>query len=177
MSTSDAALIARVVATDDRHAFRTLVRRHQGTVRALLRRLTAGDDALADDLAQDTFLKAYRSLRGYRAQAKFSSWLYRIAYTTFISHRRTAKKAPLSLEDHVPSNPPQQDDTGAQLDLHRAMGSLRPEERAALALTYAQELTQTEAAEILGWPVGTLKTHVLRGKDKLRHRLKAYAVR
>ena len=93
---SDAQLIARVLVQDDRHAFGELVRRHQSTVRACLRKLTAGNAALADDLAQETFLLAYRNLKSFRQEAKFSTWLYRIAYNVFLADARKMKEAPLS---------------------------------------------------------------------------------
>ena len=80
----DSALVARVLAGDDRHAFAALVRRHQGPVRALLRRLCKGDDAFADDLAQETFLQAHRKLEQFRGDARFSTWIYRIAYNSFL---------------------------------------------------------------------------------------------
>src|SRR5689334_14344277 len=86
----DTALVARVLASDDRHAFATLVRRHQSTVRGLLRRLTCGDAARADDLAQETFLRAYRGLASLRGSAKLSSWLLSIAYRTFLDDARAA---------------------------------------------------------------------------------------
>ena len=168
MSPSDAELIVRVLQSDDRHAFAELVRRHQSDVRGLLRRL-AGNAAQADDLAQETFIKAYRSLSQFRGGARFSSWLYRIAYNAFLAHAR--RSAP-RLE--VPA-PPRDALEGvlARHDLARALAELRPEERAALALTYGEEVTHEEAAEILDCPLGTLKTHVSRAKDKLRIRLEA----
>jgi RNA polymerase sigma-70 factor (ECF subfamily) len=75
---SDAQLIARALVGDDRHAFTELVRRHQSTVRACLRKLTAGNHALADDLAQETFC-SWRNLKSFRQESTFSTWLYRIA--------------------------------------------------------------------------------------------------
>src|SRR5436853_6804078 len=103
---SDAQLIARVLVQDDRHAFGELVRRHQSAVRATLRRLTGGDRALADDLAQETFLLAYRNLRSFRQEAKFSTWLYRIAYNAFLADARKMKDLPLpkdiDAEDFAP---------------------------------------------------------------------------
>lgn len=81
---SDAALVARVVVGDDRAAFELLVRRHQSPLRAFLRRLVLQDAALADDLAQETFIKLHRSIATYRAQARFTTWLYRIAYHVFL---------------------------------------------------------------------------------------------
>src|SRR5438034_7360208 len=92
---SDAQLIARVLVQDDRHAFGELVRRHQSVVRAWLRKLTAGNHALADDLAQETFLLAYRNLRSFRQEAKFSTWLYRIAYNAFLADIRKTRQLPL----------------------------------------------------------------------------------
>src|SRR5438445_10407725 len=94
-SLSDAQLIARCVVGDDRHAFAELVRRHQSTVRACLRKLTAGNAALADDLSQETFLLAYRNLQSFRHEAKFSTWLYRIAYNVFLADARKMKELPL----------------------------------------------------------------------------------
>jgi len=84
---SDGQLIARVVVSDDRHAFSELVRRHQSSVRATLRKLAGGNAALADDLAQEAFLLAYRNLKSFRQDAKFSTWLYRIAYNVCLSRR------------------------------------------------------------------------------------------
>src|SRR5438045_5565259 len=89
---TDAELIARVVVRDDRHAFSELVRRHQSAVRTTLRRLTVGNHALADDLAQDTFMLAYRNLRSFRQEARFSTWLYRIATNAFLADARKRKE-------------------------------------------------------------------------------------
>src|SRR5262244_1719780 len=98
---SDAQLIARVLVQDDRHAFGELVRRHQSTVRACLRKLTSGNAALADDLAQETFLLAYRNLKSFRQEAKFSTWLYRIAYNVFLADARKMKEVSLPEETEV----------------------------------------------------------------------------
>src|ERR1043166_8284441 len=92
---SDAQLIARVLVQDDRHAFGELVRRYQSAVRATLRKLTGGNQALAEDLAQETFLLAYRNLRSFRQEARFSTWLYRIAYNAFLAAARTTKELPM----------------------------------------------------------------------------------
>ena len=169
MPLSDNDLLVRVLADDDRHAFAELVRRYQSDVRSLLRRLAGGDVARADDLAQETFLKAYRALATFRGQARFSSWLFRIAYHVFVSDVRRRTEAPATEEQEAAA--PQGDhapDPGLRYDLERALGLLRPEERAALALTFGQGLPHDEAAAILQWPLGTLKTHVNRGKARLR---------
>jgi RNA polymerase sigma factor (sigma-70 family) len=170
---TDATLISRVLVSDDRRAFGELVARHQSAVRGLLRRLTGGDLAQADDLAQETFLRAYRGLRGYRGGAKFSSWLYRIACNVFFSRDRGSREAlqePAALEaGSVEESLP--DRLLERYDLERALATLKPRERAALILTYANELTHEEAAGVLDCPLGTLKTHVARAKEKLRRQL------
>jgi RNA polymerase sigma factor (sigma-70 family) len=179
---SDAQLIARVLVQDDRHAFGELVRRHQSAVRACLRKLTAGNHALADDLAQETFLLAYRNLRSFRQQAKFSTWLYRIAYNAFLAERRKIKEAALP-EDGDAEEGALADDgavpvarsVALSIDLERAMAVLSEGERAAIVQCYHNDLSHEEAAFVLGCPVGTVKTHILRAKQKLKARLGAWA--
>ena len=92
MELSDGQLVARVVVDDDQHAFAELVRRNQSTVRGLLRQLTRTDMALADDLAQETFIRAYKNIRSFRGDARFSTWLYRIAYNCFREDARKRKE-------------------------------------------------------------------------------------
>ncbi len=170
MPVGDAELVARVLAGDDRRAFAELVRRHQSAVRGLLRRLTAWDAALADDLAQETFLRAWRSLASWRGEARLSSWLYRIAYNGWASQVRRAPEP----EPPEPAPPrPAADGAIDRHDLGRALATLREEERTALALAYGRDVTHEEAAAILDWPLGTLKTHLLRGREKLRRILAA----
>ncbi len=168
MPRSDTELVASVLAGDDRRAFAELVGRHQSSVRGLLRRLTAGDAALADDLAQQVFVTAWRKLGSWRGGARLSTWLYRIAWNAWASQARRAP--PVEPPPPEPARPA--DDAALdRRDLARALAQLRPEERAALAVTYGQELTHEEAADLLGCPVGTLKSNVLRGKEKLRRLL------
>src|SRR5690606_10260925 len=91
----DAELVALAGHGGDERAFAELIRRHQGKVRGLLLRL-AGDRPLADDLAQEAFLRAYRGLAGFEGRARFSTWLYRIAYNVYLNHRtRTREHAAL----------------------------------------------------------------------------------
>ncbi len=172
MGPTDAELIVRVLDADDRHAFGTLVRRHQSAVRGLLRRLTAGNSARADDLAQDTFLRAYRGLRTFRGGARFSTWLHRIAYNVFLNDlRRHRREVDAEVELTTASTG---DRSLLKHDLVRAMAGLRPEERLALALSYGQDYSHQEVAEILGCPLGTVKTHIARGREKLKRRLGGY---
>jgi RNA polymerase sigma factor (sigma-70 family) len=185
---TDAQLIARVLVGDDRHAFAELVRRHQSSVRACLRRLTGGNLALADDLAQETFVLAWRNLKSFRQEAKFSTWLYRIATNCWLADARKRKETLLgdaeeSIADE-PEDAPRGDDgtvpdgagaTALRLDLERAMRVLSEAERAAIVQCYHNDLSHEEAAYVLGIPVGTVKTHVLRAKQKLKAQLGAWA--
>lgn len=184
----DAALIARAVVNDDRHAFAELVRRHQSAVRACLRKLTAGNFALADDLAQETFVLAWRNLKSFRQEARFSTWLYRIATNCWLGDARKRKEALLGDTDVdiADESSDDYDDSGhaapdpsrgaaLKIDLERAMRALSDGERAAIVQCYHNDLTHEEAAYVLGMPVGTVKTHVLRAKRKLKAELAAWA--
>src|SRR6185436_15214670 len=96
--------ISRVVRHDDHEAFADLVRLHQSAVRQFLRRLTANDWSRADDLAQDTFWKAYRNIGGFQARGRFLSWLFRIAYQLFITEQRRGRGiVQVPLPDGVPA--------------------------------------------------------------------------
>jgi RNA polymerase sigma-70 factor (ECF subfamily) len=183
---SDAQLIARALVADDRHAFAELVKRHQSGVRACLRKLTAGNHALADDLSQETFVLAWRNLKSFRQEARFSTWLYRIATNCWLADARKRKEELLGdrtddvadEDDDMPHTDAMHSDhargISIRLDLERAMAVLSEAERAAIVQCYHNDLTHEEAAYVLGCPVGTVKTHVLRGKQKLKAALSAY---
>jgi RNA polymerase sigma-70 factor, ECF subfamily len=168
----DAALILAVIERDDRAAYAELVRRHQSQVRAVLRRLTRGDLGLADDLAQETFILAWRNIRKFRFEARFSTWLYRIAFNAWQSEARKKHEVLLEMDDASPLAGAElfahMPDVAAHVDLERALASLSDGERAAIAACYYADMSHEEAAHALGIPMGTVKTHVLRGKQKLR---------
>src|SRR6478752_3157616 len=185
---SDAQLIARCIVGDDRHAFAELVKRHQSSVRACLRKLTAGNHALADDLSQETFVLAWRNLKSFRQEARFSTWLYRIATNCWLAQTRKRQEALLGdRDDDVADADADASDSGQsweadhaasstmKIDLERAMVLLSDAERAAIVQCYHNDLSHEEAAYVLGCPVGTVKTHVLRGKQKLKIALAAWA--
>ena len=171
---SDADLILAVLERDDREAFAGIVRRHQSRVRGVLRRLTRGDEALADDLAQETFVLAWRNLARFRFEARFSTWLYRIAFNAWQSNARKQREVLLdALDDSFAAieAPAPAVDVATRVDLERAMALLSDGERAAITACYYADLSHEEAAEMLGIPLGTVKTHILRGKAKLKSRL------
>ena len=91
MELTDADLLARVIVDGDQHAFGELVRRHQSPVRGLLRQLVRADVELADDLAQETFIRAYKNIRSFRGEAKFSTWLIE-SLTTFSARMPASAK-------------------------------------------------------------------------------------
>jgi RNA polymerase sigma-70 factor (ECF subfamily) len=174
-ASDDAALVRAVQASNDRAAFGELVQRHQSAVRTVLRRLTRGDAGLADDLAQETFVLAWRNIRHFRFEARFSTWIYRIAINAWRSEARKKRELPLDLDaEDAPVEmgmSEEMPDVIARVDLERAMASLSDGERAAIAACYYADLSHEDAAQALGIPVGTVKTHVLRGKAKLKARL------
>jgi RNA polymerase sigma-70 factor (ECF subfamily) len=172
---SDADLIVAVLERDDRRAFARLVERHQSRVRTVLRRLTKGDAALADDLAQETFVLAWRNLRNFRFEARFSTWIYRIAFNAWQSEARKRREILMDLDDESPPEGSESfeemPDIVSRMDLERAMTVLSDPERAAITACYYADLSHEEASEALGMPLGTVKTHVLRAKAKLKARL------
>ena len=175
MPLNDADLVARVLLDDDHHAFAELVRNHQSTVRGLLRNLTRGDAAGADDLAQETFLRAYKNIRSFRGEAKFSTWLYRIAYNCFREEARKRKELVGIDETQLEAEPdPQTVDPALRQDLMHALQLLPLHERSAVVLCCQNGLSHDEASRVLEIPLGTVKTNVLRGREKLKKMLSAW---
>jgi len=172
---TDADLVARVLLDDDHHAFAELVRNHQSSVRGLLRHLTRTDVALADDLAQETFLRVYKNLRSFRGEARFSTWLYRIAYNCFRENARKRKELVGVDETQWQSElDPQTVDPGLRHDLMHALNLLPLHERSAILLCCQNGLSHDEASRVLDIPLGTVKTNVLRGREKLKRTLAAW---
>ena len=171
----DRSLVARVLLGDDRRAFEQLLRRHQGMVRAQLRRLLHGDAAAADDLAQEAFLLAWRKLDQFRGEAKFSTWLYRIAYSCFLqAHRKRPWPAADADEEALEQLPAASHAVNLQLDFDRAMQHLSAAERTVLLHCVQLGLSHEEAAFVLAMPLGTVKSHATRGKAKLKTWLAAW---
>ena len=174
MSFTDADLIARVLSHEDHNAFGELVRRYQSPVRAFLARMTRGNTHLADDLAQETFLKTWQKLRTFRGDARFSTWLLGIAVNEFRGACRRRKELALEDLDHPPTEGEEaaaDSNAHLRLDLTEALNLLNSSERASIILCCQNGLSHEEAAQVLDCPLGTVKTNILRGKEKLRRRL------
>ena len=159
----DEGALIPLAAAGDRTAFGTLVRMHQSRLRGFLRRLTRGDHALADDVAQDTFLEAWRKIGQFRGQGSFGGWLAAIGYRNYLMAARRRKLEPLEDDIVAAEASPE-----LRIDIEKAMARLSLPERAALTLCYALEYSNDEAAGILAMPLGTVKSHVARGREKLR---------
>jgi RNA polymerase sigma-70 factor (ECF subfamily) len=171
----DAELVTRVLVEDDQHAFAELVRNHQSAVRGLLRQLTRNDLGLADDLSQEAFVRAYRNLSRFRGEAKFSTWLYRIAYNCFREDARKRKELVGIDESQLEAqHDPQTVDPALKFDLMHALQQLPLHERSAIVLCCQNGLSHDEAARVLEIPLGTVKTNVLRGREKLKKILSAW---
>ncbi|MDQ2867765.1 MAG: sigma-70 family RNA polymerase sigma factor [Verrucomicrobiota bacterium] len=172
MELSDADLLARFLVDGDQHAFGELVRRHQSPVRGLLRQLVRADVELADDLAQETFIRAYKHIRSFRGEAKFSTWLYRIAYNAFREEARKRKELVGIDEDQLEKQADTRTvDPALRQDLMSALANLPLSERTAVVLCCQNGLSHDEASRVLDIPLGTVKTNVLRGREKLKKML------
>jgi RNA polymerase sigma-70 factor (ECF subfamily) len=172
-SLSDIALVTQVVVLHNKSAFDQLVRKYQSQVRRFFLNQTCGDKELSDDLAQDTFIKAYTSLNSFKGAANFSTWLYRIAYNVFFDYIRSQKPTSdleIVTTDAAYSN--EQQDIGKKMDIYAALQQLKEAERTCITLFYMEELEIKKIAEITGLAEGTVKSHLSRGKEKMANYLK-----
>ena len=172
-------------------AFRELVRRYERPVFSLIYRMVR-DRALAEDLAQETFVKVLNGIKSYKPEFKFSSWIFKIANNVAIDHVRRRTLDTLSL-DGAPNadSPAAMQATAIQLDsrgesplqeiearelgsqIERAIGRLRPEYRACILLRHVEGHSYEEIAAMLDLPLGTVKTYIHRARNELRSHLEA----
>ena len=158
--------LAKAAAAGDAAAFSQLVRRHEGAVRRFLLRLSGQG---ADDLAQEVFIQAWRLGSTWRGTGSYKSWLMGIAWTQFLvarrgDQRRVARESAWEQSaEHM--------DSGARIDLMRALSELGERERAAAILCFGEGCSHNEAATIMKLPLGTLKSVVARARAQLAERL------
>jgi RNA polymerase sigma factor (sigma-70 family) len=176
----ESEMLAREAAAGSSAAFAALVRKHQSALRGFLMRMTRGNAALADDLAQETFLEAFRKI-GQFGKGTFFGWLCAIGYSRYLMEARKKKLEPLDDEAEsgvADDRTPAVDDSAiARIDLEKAMAMLHPAQRAALTLCFALGMTNEEAAAAMNVPLGTLKSHVNRGREKLIHLLPSWRIK
>lgn len=171
--TEDLKWVSRVTLLGDNTAFDHLTRKYQSSIRRFFLNLTMGDTQLSDDLAQDTFIKAYLNLSSFQGLAGFSTWLFRVAYNVYYDAVRSRKIT--SDIDETEVNRIYQTDnefSGSKIDIQSALMLLRKEERTAILLFYMEDKDHKEIAKIMDAPLGTIKTYILKGKEKLGKYLK-----
>ncbi len=170
---NDIALVTQVVVFRNTRAFDQLVRKYQSPVRRFFLNLTCGDRELSDDLAQETFLKAYTNIASFKNLSSFSTWLYRIAYNEFYDYLRSRKETDdLDTLQVDAQYSVRQEDIGQKMDLYRALAMLKDIERTCITLFYMEDQSIEKIAGITGCPAGTVKSHLSRAKDKMAAYLK-----
>lgn len=166
------ALVVSLASKGDRDAFAELVRRRQSWIRTLMRRC-CGDVSLADDLSQQVFMQAWRKIRQLKEADKFGSWLKRLAINEWLQHRRK-NDALLNAQGEQGITLSSRDSTSLTMDLDRAIGGLPGPVSACIVLSYYERLSHGEIADLTGMQLGTVKSHIRRGSERLRKLLAAY---
>ncbi|HEX2558723.1 RNA polymerase sigma factor [Phenylobacterium sp.] len=165
--------LAGHAATGDRRAFGELVRRHGSAVRGLLRRMGAAP-AEADDAAQDAFLAAFERITEFRGEGTFGGWVKRIAARGYLRRLQRERRLLTILAEGAAEADPAprgEGEAAGLIDLDDGLKGLAPVERLCVSLCYGAGVSHGEAAEALNMPLGTVKSHVKRGLEKLRARL------
>ena len=169
---SDISLVTQVAVFHNKKAFDQLVRKYQSPVRRFFLNQTLGDEQLSDDLAQETFIKAYVNITKFRGMSSFSTWLMRIAYNVFYDDVRSRKQT----EDIDTSSAVRQSsksgDSNLKMDIHAALALLKPDERSCITLQLIDGYPVDQISKITGINENTVKSHLKRGKDKLANYLK-----
>ena len=166
-------LISRVLLLNDGRAFGRLMKRYLRPVRRYFLIQTGGDEALSDDLTQETFIRVWRGLDSYKRLSAFGTWVYRIAFTTYQNHLKGVKHH-LSLDDehaapalqHLAVEPDY--DAEEIAALHRAIGMLGEGEKTCITLFYLEEMSIKEIAAVTEMSVAAIKTSLSRGRNHLR---------
>jgi RNA polymerase sigma-70 factor, ECF subfamily len=180
---AEAAVVALAMNGDDA-AYGELVRRRQAAIRQLFRRLTR-DPALADDLAQQTFVHGWKSIRSLRSPAAFGAWLRKLAVNCWLQQARI-KQHEVLLGDEALADGPRASTAGAaqaapvegpvtaRMDLDAALAALPPDARLCVVLAYSEGMSHAEISESTAMALGTVKSHIARGAARLRELLQAY---
>jgi RNA polymerase sigma-70 factor (ECF subfamily) len=173
-----------VAVFGNKRAFDQLVREYQSPVRRFFLTQSAGNEALSDDLAQDTFVKAYTHISQYRGTSSFLTWLTRIAYNVWYDYCRSEKhnvkseKTPSEVNAGSVEGLAQANSSlftlhsSLELDLHTALAILKEEERTCVTLQLIDGYAIDEIAGITAMPANTVKSHLKRGKEKLANYLR-----
>jgi len=163
----DQRLIAQFIAEKDQRCFTQLVQRHQSAVRNFLRRLTAGDHHAADDIAQETFMLMYRKLESFNGQSLLSTWLHKIAYNCFLQHQQKANRYTELDDNAFEQLECLRSDLTTDIMVEQLMATLNVEERLVMTLAYSAGMSHGEIQQVTDMPLGTIKSHITRAKQKL----------
>ena len=169
---SPESVLVGLARSGDRDAFAEIVSRRQDWIRNLMRRC-CGDAVLADDLSQQVFLQAWRSIRQLGDARRFPGWLKRMAINTWLQHKRRNDPLRAAIEQDA-ANPSPEATPGLGLDLDRALATLSDDVRTCIVLGYHEQMTHNEIAAVTGLPLGTVKSHIRRGTQKLQAELADY---
>ncbi len=169
---SDLTLIAQVVMFDNKRAFDSLVKEYQSRVRKFFLAQTLGDEPLSDDLAQETFVKAYLKISTFRGTSSFSTWLFRIAYNVYYDYTRSRHTT--SDIDAASAMPAEgASDTALQMDLYKALALLSDVQRTCITMQLIDGRSISDISSITGINEGTVKSHISRGKHIMTEYLKS----
>ena len=171
-SLSDMYLVTQVAVFGNKRAFDSLVRKYQSPVRRFLLHLTLGNEMLSDDLAQDTFLKAYTSIGQFKGLSSFQTWLFRIAYHSYLDDRRKHADDVSTEDGIVMDDGARVEDTTLKMDVYSALSTLKEEERTCVTLQLIDGQPIEHIAKVTGLPPNTVKSHLRRGKERLTDYLK-----
>ena len=169
---SDISLVTQVAVFHNKRAFDQLVRKYQSPVRRFFLNQTLGDEQLSDDLAQETFIKAYVNITKFRGMASFSTWLMRIAYNVFYDEVRSRHQTEdVDTSVTVARQTVSASDT-VKMDIYKALALLKPDERTCITLQLIDGYPIDQISKITGIAENTVKSHLRRGKEKMANYLK-----
>jgi len=166
------ALIISLARDGDRDAFEELVKRRQSSIRNLMRRFCS-DSSLADDLSQQVFLKLWTNLKTLKNVDAFGGWLKQIALSIWLQHLRK-HDALRDADEYEGSEQVTRDNPGKSMDLNTALSVLAPIVRSCVVLSYQEGMSHEEISNVMKMPLGTVKSHIRRGTEKLRRLLAIY---
>jgi RNA polymerase sigma-70 factor (ECF subfamily) len=163
----DISLVTQVAVFHNRRAFDKLMREYQSPVRRFFLTQTLGDSQLSDDLAQDTFIKAYTHIDRFQGKSSFLTWLFRIAYNVFYDHLRSRRETTDIDTVAVRRMDGGHVDSNLKIDLYDALQLLTDKERVCVTLQLMEGQPIDRIAIITEMPANTVKSHLARGKKKM----------